>query len=74
MSHSHYKYDKHFILYFVDHAVGADANSAESAMLTLERGAGMRPLGQAVDGLHDSSPVLPGNTCQFLGCAAFNLN
>ena len=74
MSHSHYKYDKHFVQYFVDHAVGADANSAESAMLPLEGGTGMRPLGQAVDGLHDPYPVLPGNACQFLGRAALNLN
>ena len=74
MSHSHYKYNKHFIQNFVDHPVGADANSAESAMLPFEGGTRMWPFGQAVDGLHDPNPMLLRNACQFLGRAALNLN
>ncbi len=74
MCHSNYKYDKHFIEYFVDDAVGADANSAESATLPLEGSTHVRPFGQAVDGIHDPYPVLLGNACEFLGRAALNPN
>lgn len=74
MRHPHYQHNKRFIEYFVDHAVRANADSAEAPTLALERSTHVWPFSQAIDGFYDPGPVLLGNASEFLGRAALNPN
>jgi hypothetical protein len=74
MRDPHHEYDKRIVEHLIHNAVVTNADSAKPTGLSFQRTPHKRTLGQAIDGMHNTKPILLRNTSQFFGRAPLNPN